>query len=72
VARLQASPGTLHRCPTTDRWTTKDEANHPQDLSRPADASRSEEPGARTAHAGLWAGGRRVTGGPIAMVLRNA
>jgi hypothetical protein len=41
---------------TTDRWMTQDEAGNPQDLSRPAAARISEEPGARTPHAGIWAG----------------
>ena len=51
-------------CPTTDRWTTKDEAGNPRDLSRPAEASIPEEPGAGMPHAGICAGACRVTGSP--------
>ena len=56
VARLQQSTGALQSGPTTDRWTTQDETGSPQDLSRLAEASISEEPGARKPHAGICAG----------------
>ena len=56
LARLPQSTGALHRCPTTDRWTTQDETGSPQALSRLAEARISEEPGARKPHAGICAG----------------
>ena len=54
------STGALQSCPTTDRWTTQDETGSPQDLSRLAAASITEEPGARKPHAGICAGLRQA------------
>jgi hypothetical protein len=59
VARLHRRTGALQRCPTPDRGTTQDETGSPLDLSRRADASRPEEPGASTPHAGIGAGAVR-------------
>jgi RNA-directed DNA polymerase len=46
----------VHVGPPPERWPPHDAAGHPQDLSRPAAASRAEAPGARHPHAGIGAG----------------